>query len=112
MSIYGDNNLIKVMHSYDNDLRWLTEDFGLRAFKCVVDTCKIHLMSQHKLKNERAQKSFSLKELGLMFVNYEMSKDFQRADWRIRPLISEMFHYAAIDAEILLPLYCIMISKV
>lgn len=30
-----------------------------------------------------------------------MDKNFQRSDWRIRPLFKEMIQYAAIDAEVL-----------
>ena len=41
-----------------------------------------------------------------------MSKDYQKADWRIRPFIREMLHYAAIDAEVLPKLYIKMLSKI
>lgn len=37
----------------------------------------------------------------MKYLNYEMNKDFQQADWRIRPLFKEMIEYASIDAEIL-----------
>jgi ribonuclease D len=30
-----------------------------------------------------------------------MKKQFQRSDWRIRPLFTEMIRYASIDAEVL-----------
>ena len=91
-SIYENESIIKVMHSYDNDLKWLIEDFGVYNFVNVVDTCKIHLMynsyqNQILKTSHNLSKSMSLRELAEIFLGYEMSKDFQRADWRVRPLI-------------------------
>ena len=40
-----------------------------------------------------------------------MNKDFQKADWRIRPLFKEMLYYAAIDAEILPSICCLLLKQ-
>lgn len=39
-----------------------------------------------------------------------MEKNFQRSDWRIRPLFKEMIQYAAIDAEVLPYVYLRILS--
>lgn len=41
-----------------------------------------------------------------------MDKGFQRSDWRIRPLFSEMVEYAAIDAEVLPFIYLKMLKHI
>lgn len=45
------------------------------------------------------------------YVNYIMDKNFQRSDWRIRPLFKEMTQYAAIDAEVLPYIYLCMLQS-
>lgn len=40
-----------------------------------------------------------------------MDKNFQRSDWRIRPLFKEMTQYAAIDAEVLPYIYLCMLQS-
>jgi ribonuclease D len=46
-------------------------------------------------------KSPSLKLLADLFLSQKISKDFQRSDWRIRPLFKEMITYAGTDALLL-----------
>jgi ribonuclease D len=47
----------------------------------------------------------SLKKLVEGELAYNMDKDFQMSDWRVRPLLKEMVDYARMDAEILLYLF-------
>lgn len=51
----------------------------------------------------------SLKDLAQQYLNYPMKKDYQKADWRLRPLLGEMLQYAAIDAHILMYLFIKMV---
>lgn len=51
-----------------------------------------------------------LRKLCSLYLNYEMEKNFQRSDWRIRPLFKEMVQYAAIDAEVLPYVYLRILS--
>ena len=46
----------------------------------------------------------SLQLLCRRYLSYEMDNTYQTADWRQRPLPAEMLEYAAIDAQVLLPL--------
>ena len=74
---------MKIFHAYENDLKWLHEDYGIGSSKIVnvVDTNKAYQFIKSK-KNV----SIGLKTLAKSYLHYEMKKDFQRADWRIRPL--------------------------
>lgn len=40
-----------------------------------------------------------------------MSKDYQKSDWRLRPLLKEMVEYAAVDAEILAYIFIRQLKK-
>ena len=41
-----------------------------------------------------------------------MKKDYQRADWRLRPLFKEMIEYASLDAEVLPYIFLSQIQKI
>ncbi len=43
----------------------------------------------------------SLKWLAGEHLGLEIRKEYQRSDWRIRPLFEEMANYAATDAKVL-----------
>lgn len=81
--IFAEQNKIKILHAYENDLKWIQEDYGLSECPILntVDTNRIYQLIKSK-KNL----SIGLKTLALNYLNYNMKKDFQRADWRIRPL--------------------------
>ena len=52
------------------------------------------------LENQRTNTP-SLKYLAEKFLKLEIRKEYQRSDWRIRPLFAEMTDYAATDAQAL-----------
>jgi ribonuclease D len=60
-----------------------------------VDTSRIYGILNPK------NKSPSLKLLANEILSITISKDFQRSDWRIRPLFKEMKIYAGTDALLL-----------
>lgn len=86
---------IKIFHSYDQDLKWIGEDFHIDTFKSIIDTSRMYGILNPK------NKSPSLKLLADVFLSQKISKDFQRSDWRIRPLFKEMINYAGTDALLL-----------
>ena len=47
----------------------------------------------------------SLQTLCRQYLSYELDKTYQTANWRQRPMPEEMLQYAAIDAQVLLPLH-------
>lgn len=77
------------------DLKWIGEDFYLENFHSVVDTSKIFAILNPK------NKSPSLRHLADLYLSQNINKDFQRSDWRIRPLFKEMVAYAGTDALVL-----------
>lgn len=121
--LLGDANKIKIFHAYENDVKWLHEDLnlhplpkdklhteeplkGMHKINNVVDTCKIYSLVNKVKKGE----SIGLKTLCQKYLGHDMLKDFQRSDWRIRPLFKEMVQYAAIDAEVLPYVYLKMLG--
>jgi ribonuclease D len=80
-------------------LKWIGEDFHIESFKSIVDTSKMYSILNPKTKSP------SLKFLAESILGEKISKDFQRSDWRIRPLFREMIVYAGTDALLLPFLY-------
>jgi ribonuclease D len=80
-TLFSDKSKIKLFHAYDHDLKWIHEDFGLDApLNSVLDTSKINM----EIHNTTT--SISLKNLALQELDFEMQKDYQKSDWRLRPL--------------------------
>lgn len=92
----------KVMHGADRDILWLQRDFGIYVCN-LFDTGQ----ASRLLKLERN----SLEYLLLHFCDVEANKEYQNADWRIRPLPDEMIKYAREDTHYLLHIYDLMRCK-
>jgi exosome complex exonuclease RRP6 len=75
---------------------WLQRDFGLYLVS-LFDT--FHASSVLQLPSR------SLAYLLLKYANIEANKKYQLADWRIRPLPTEMLDYARSDTHYLLYIY-------
>ena len=52
----------------------------------------------------------SLENLTKAFLGIEMDKQFQVADWRVRPLLPGMLEYARNDSHFLIALYHILLK--
>ena len=94
--ITANPSIVKVMHGCDSDVDWLQRDFSL-YLRNVFDT-------------HQAGKLLGLPRLSLAFLlstycSLEVDKQFQLADWRIRPLPAEMIFYARQDTRYLIYLY-------
>ena len=94
--ITANPRIVKVMHGCDSDVDWLQRDFSL-YLRNVFDT-------------HQAGKLLGLPRLSLAFLlssycSLEVDKQFQLADWRIRPLPAEMIFYARQDTRYLIYLY-------
>lgn len=87
---------MKIFHSYDNDLKWLVEDYSIPEFHNIYDTAKVYGIL-HGNKNQTPSLKFLAKE----YLGIEIRKEYQQSDWRIRPLFKEMVEYAGTDAQIL-----------
>lgn len=99
--LMADPSRVKIYHSYENDIRWLQEGYGLGPCRNTVDTSKLYEHCFAKKRNI----SVGLKTLCFNYLQYRMKKDYQRSDWRIRPLFQDMLAYAVLDAEVLPHVY-------
>ncbi|KAJ6083376.1 hypothetical protein N7467_007511 [Penicillium canescens] len=94
--VFTDPKILKVLHGATMDIIWLQRDLGLYMVG-MFDT--FHAASALGFPKR------SLKFLLNKFVNFEADKRYQTADWRTRPLPSEMFDYARSDTHYLLYIY-------
>ncbi|CAA7018386.1 unnamed protein product [Microthlaspi erraticum] len=96
---FKDPTKKKVMHGADRDVIWLQRDFGIYV-------CNLFDSGQASrvLKLERYSLEFLLKQICGVAAN----KQYQNADWRIRPLPDVMTRYAREDTHYLLYIYDVM----
>ncbi|XP_027175422.1 protein RRP6-like 2 isoform X2 [Coffea eugenioides] len=99
---FKDPNKKKVMHGADRDIIWLQRDFGIYVCN-LFDTGQ----ASRVLKLERN----SLEYLLHHFCGVTANKEYQNADWRLRPLPHEMLRYAREDTHYLLYIYDLMRMK-
>lgn len=97
--IFKDPTKKKVMHGADRDIAWLQRDFGIYVCN-LFDTGQ----ASRVLQMER----YSLEHLLQHFCGVTANKQYQNADWRLRPLPHEMLRYAREDTHYLLYIYDLM----
>lgn len=97
--VFKDPMKKKVMHGADHDIMWLQRDFGIYVCN-MFDTGQ----ASRVLKLERN----SLEYLLSHFCGVTANKEYQNADWRLRPLPDEMLRYAREDTHYLLHIYDLM----
>ncbi|TFK69512.1 hypothetical protein BDN72DRAFT_767808 [Pluteus cervinus] len=92
--VFANPNI--VLHGADSDIVWLQQDFNLYIVN-MFDTyhaSKLLAFPRHGLAN-----------LLEMYCDFIPDKRYQLADWRIRPLPSDMLQYARSDTHFLLYIY-------
>ncbi|CAI8595190.1 unnamed protein product [Vicia faba] len=94
--IFKDSSKRKVMHGADKDILWLQRDFGIYVCN-LFDTGQ----ASKVLKLERN----SLEYLLHHFCEVSANKEYQNAEWRLRPIPDEMLRYAREDTHYLLYIY-------
>ncbi|XP_022925220.1 protein RRP6-like 2 [Cucurbita moschata] len=100
--VFKDPSKKKVLHGADRDIVWLQRDFGIYICN-LFDTGQ----ASRVLKLERN----SLEYLLHHFCGVAANKEYQNADWRLRPLPEEMLRYAREDTHYLLYIYDLMRMK-
>jgi len=95
-SSFTNPKILKVMHGSDCDIIWLQRDFGLYI---------VNLFDTGQASRALSLPSFSLAYLLKQYCNVDTNKKYQLADWRVRPLPSEMVKYARQDTHYLLYIY-------
>ncbi|XP_015679333.1 exosome component 10 [Protobothrops mucrosquamatus] len=93
---FTDPAIVKVLHGADSDVEWLQRDFGLYLVN-VFDT--------HQAARLLSLGRHSLHHLLKLYCDVDAKKQYQLADWRIRPLPEEMVFYAREDTHYLLYIY-------
>ncbi|KAF4957724.1 hypothetical protein FGADI_2963 [Fusarium gaditjirri] len=94
--VFTDPDIVKVFHGAYMDMVWLQRDLGLYV-NGLFDTFFACEQLQYPAK--------SLAYLLSKFVDFDADKQYQLADWRIRPLPEEMMYYARSDTHYLLYIY-------
>lgn len=97
--VFKDPKKKKVMHGADRDILWLQRDFGIYICN-LFDTGQ----GSKVLGLERNSLEYLLQH----FCGVTANKEYQNADWRLRPLPDEMLRYAREDTHYLLHIYDLM----
>ena len=100
--IFTDSKIVKVLHGSDFDVLWLQKDFGVYIVN-MFDTGQAARILNFT--------SFSLAYLLSSICGVNANKEYQLADWRIRPLPEDMLKYAREDTHYLLYCYDILKSQ-
>ncbi|KAF8360439.1 crn-3, partial [Pristionchus pacificus] len=94
---FSDPNILKVFHGADSDVIWLQRDFNIFV-RNIFDTFRA-------MKRDQGWTKFNLAALVERFCDgHQLQKEYQLADWRIRPLPADYVSYARGDTHFLL--YC------
>ena len=96
LPVFTNPSIVKVLHGADSDILWLQRDFGLYIVN-LFDTGQ----AARKLMFTHFGLGFLLEQL----CGVKTDKNFQLADWRIRPLTENHLKYARIDTHFLLEIY-------
>ncbi|XP_077998718.1 exosome complex component 10-like [Glandiceps talaboti] len=96
---FTNPNIVKVFHGADMDIGWLQRDFGLYV---------VNMFDTGQASRVLSFSQFSLAYLLNHFCQVQADKQFQLADWRIRPLPEELLRYAREDTHYLLYIYDVM----
>ncbi|KAG7756591.1 hypothetical protein KL911_001393 [Ogataea haglerorum] len=94
--IFTDPNIVKVFHGAFMDIIWLQRDLGLYV---------VSLFDTYHAARELGLGRHSLAHLLETYVKFKTSKKWQLADWRLRPLNSEMKNYAKADTHFLIEVF-------
>lgn len=94
--VFADPTVIKVFHGSTSDMIWLQRDLGLYV---------VGLIDTYHACAALGFPSRSLAYLLERYVNIEAQKQFQLADWRVRPLPKELLDYARTDTHYLLYIF-------
>ncbi|XP_075920169.1 exosome complex component 10-like isoform X1 [Petromyzon marinus] len=93
---FTNPNIVKVFHGADSDIQWLQRDLGLYV---------VGLFDTHPAARSLGLARNSLAHLLMHYCSLSTDKQYQLADWRIRPLLPDMLHYARADTHYLLYVY-------
>ena len=94
--VFANPKIVKVLHGAYMDIVWLQRDLGLYI---------VGLFDTHYAARALGYTGGSLAFLLKKFVDVDAQKQYQTADWRIRPLQQELLDYARSDTHYLLYIF-------
>lgn len=94
--IFANPKILKVFHGADSDIQWLQRDFGVYV---------VNMFDTGQASRVLGLAHHSLYFLMKYYRGIEMDKQYQLADWRMRPLKPELIKYAREDTHHLLYIY-------
>lgn len=94
--VFCNPNIVKVFHGAYMDIQWLQRDLGVYV---------VSLFDTYHASRALGLVKHSLAFLLQKYADFEPSKQYQRADWRVRPLSKELIDYARADTHFLLYIY-------
>lgn len=97
--VFTKKSIVKIFHGSDSDIEWLQRDLSLYV---------VNMFDTHQAAKILEYSSLSLAFLIRKFCNVVVNKQFQLADWRIRPLPQELKTYAREDTHYLIYIYQMM----
>ncbi len=100
-ALFADATVAKVFHGGENDIGILASQKG-QSFENIFDT----MAAAQILGHEGVGLAASLER----HFEVSVSKKFQKADWRVRPLPKEQAEYARTDVQYLISLREILLS--
>ncbi|EDW14462.1 exosome component 10 [Drosophila mojavensis] len=94
--VLTDPKVLKILHGADLDIEWLQRDLSLYI---------VNMFDTH-----RAAKALNMARLSLAFLlkhylDLDVDKSLQLADWRMRPLPQKLIDYARQDTHYLIYIY-------
>ena len=99
--LFADPGRVKVFHGGENDVGLMRAQWGLQ-FESIFDTMATSLVL--------GVEGVGLAALLQRHFGVHVSKKFQKADWRVRPLPEAQAEYARLDVRYLLPLRRILLE--
>ena len=94
--VFADPSIVKVFHGSSMDMIWLQRDLGLYV---------VGLFDTYYACEALQFPGRGLKYLLQRFADFEAQKQYQMADWRLRPLPADLIEYARSDTHYLLHIY-------
>ncbi|KAK5070545.1 exosome nuclease subunit [Lithohypha guttulata] len=95
-TVFTNPTILKVFHGSTSDMIWLQRDLGLYV---------VGLFDTYHAASALNYPQRSLAALLRKFAHFEAQKQYQLADWRVRPLPQELLDYARADTHYLLYIY-------
>nr|CAD7427585.1 unnamed protein product [Timema monikensis] len=94
--VFTNPSVVKVFHGADHDVEWLQRDLSVYL---------VNLFDTHQAAKALDFPQLSLAYLLQHYCKVTANKQYQLADWRIRPLPKELRNYAREDTHYLLYIY-------